>query len=64
MIWLGLEQTEYEPEQFPGVIYRPPDVPCVFLVFGSGRVVVTGAASAEIAFDAFDELEYELAELA
>jgi TATA-box binding protein (TBP) (component of TFIID and TFIIIB) len=36
----------------------------MFLAFGSGRVVVTGAASAEIAFDAFDELEYELAELA
>jgi len=64
VIWLGLEQTEYEPEQFPGVIYRPTDVACVFLVFGSGRVVVTGAASAEIAFDAFGELEDELAELA
>lgn len=64
VIWLGLENTEYEPEQFPGVIYRPQDVPSVFLIFGSGRVVVTGAASAEIALEGFEELKSELAELA
>jgi transcription initiation factor TFIID TATA-box-binding protein len=63
VVWLGLEKTEYEPEQFPGVIYHPPDVPCVFLIFGSGRVVVTGATSAEIAFDGFEELKGELEEL-
>lgn len=47
VIALGLEQTEYEPEQFPGVVYRPPDIDCVFLIFGSGKVVIVGASDAE-----------------
>ena len=33
--------VEYEPEQFPGAILRPPPSGTV-LLFGSGRVVVTG----------------------
>ncbi|MDY6780191.1 MAG: hypothetical protein SV760_06555, partial [Halobacteria archaeon] len=40
---LGLEEVEYEPEQFSGLIYRSNDG--VVLVFGSGKVVVTGARS-------------------
>ena len=60
---LGFEQIEYEPEQFPGLIYRPIDVPCVFLIFASGRVVVTGATTPEIAFDAFDGLKEQLDEM-
>jgi TATA-box binding protein (TBP), component of TFIID and TFIIIB len=32
---LGLDSTEYEPEQFPGLIYRPEKFECVLLVFGS-----------------------------
>ncbi|MFB6295425.1 MAG: hypothetical protein ABEH66_01115 [Halobacteriales archaeon] len=38
----GLEAVEYEPEQFPGLIYRPTDVETVILLFGSGKTVVTG----------------------
>ncbi len=40
---LGLERVEYEPEQFPGLVYRldPPKV--VVLLFASGRMVCTGA---------------------
>jgi transcription initiation factor TFIID TATA-box-binding protein len=30
-IGLGLENTEYEPEQFPGLIYRPESHDCVVL---------------------------------
>ncbi|ELY60056.1 TATA-box-binding protein [Natronococcus jeotgali] len=41
-IGLGLGQIEYEPEQFPGLVYRldKPDV--VVLLFGSGKAVITG----------------------
>ncbi|RLG48578.1 MAG: TATA-box-binding protein [Thermoproteota archaeon] len=35
--------TLYEPEQFPGLIYRMDDPPVVFLVFASGSLVCTGA---------------------
>lgn len=41
-IGLGLECTEYEPEQFPGLIYRMEDAPTVALLFGSGKMVMTG----------------------
>jgi len=44
-IFLGLESTEYEPEQFPGLIYRPPESPFVLLTFASGKVVITGGTS-------------------
>ncbi|GAB4306459.1 MAG: TATA-box-binding protein [Methanobacteriaceae archaeon] len=40
---LGLENTEYEPEQFPGLVYRLSDPKVVLLLFGSGKVVCTGA---------------------
>lgn len=48
-IGLGLEKTEYEPEQFPGLIYRPDTSSCTILVFGSGKVVITGVDDEEIA---------------
>jgi transcription initiation factor TFIID TATA-box-binding protein len=57
-IELGLEDTEYEPEQFPGLVYRPQEHRCVLLVFGSGKVIITGATSipaVEEAFTSFQE---------
>ena len=41
-----LENTEYEPEQFPGLIYRVRDPKVVILLFGSGKLVCTGAKRA------------------
>jgi len=54
-IGLGLKNTEYEPEQFPGLVYRPPDHDSVLLVFGSGKTMITGAKSIEQAESAFNE---------
>ena len=48
-IGLGLEAVEYEPEQFPGLIYRPESFPAVLLIFANGNVVITGAADLETA---------------
>ena len=42
-ITLGYEKVEYEPEQFPGLVYRVEDPPVVVLLFGSGKLVCTGA---------------------
>jgi transcription initiation factor TFIID TATA-box-binding protein len=33
----------YQPNMFPGLIYRPSDMPIVLLIFFSGKVVITGA---------------------
>jgi len=43
VISLGLERVEYEPEVFPGLVYRMTDPKVVILLFGSGRLVCTGA---------------------
>ncbi len=40
---LLLENSMYEPEQFPGLIYRMNDPKVVILVFSSGKIVCTGA---------------------
>ena len=37
------KESSYEPELFPGLIFRQIDCPVVFLVFDSGRIVLTGA---------------------
>jgi transcription initiation factor TFIID TATA-box-binding protein len=45
LITLGLENAEYEPEQFPGIVYRDPDHACVVMIFRTGKIVVTGSSS-------------------
>ena len=40
---LMLENSMYEPEQFPGLIYRMGDPKVVLLIFSSGKIVCTGA---------------------
>jgi transcription initiation factor TFIID TATA-box-binding protein len=62
-IGLGLESTEYEPEQFPGLIYRPTGVDSVVLLFASGRVVITGSPNLNTAEQTFDALREEVTDL-
>ena len=38
-----LEGTEYEPEQFPGLVYRLKDPRAAALIFSSGKIICTGA---------------------
>ena len=40
--------STYEPEMFSGLIYKLKEPKCVFLIFNSGKVVITGAASKEL----------------
>jgi transcription initiation factor TFIID TATA-box-binding protein len=46
-IAFSLENTEYEPEQFPGLVYRMDDPRVTFLLFGSGKIICTGGRSIE-----------------
>jgi transcription initiation factor TFIID TATA-box-binding protein len=62
-VGLGLEAVEYEPEQFPALIYRPPDFPAVLLVFANGNVVITGAADVETAETTFGHLQTQVEDL-
>jgi transcription initiation factor TFIID TATA-box-binding protein len=62
-IGLGLESTEYEPEQFPGLIYRPSGADSVVLLFASGRVVITGSPDLDAAGQTFAALRDEVTDL-
>jgi len=42
MLEIGLENAEFEPEQFPGLVYHPPGHDCVAILFSSGKVIITG----------------------
>ena len=44
---LGFENIEYEPEQFPGLVYRIKEPKSVVLLFGSGKMIITGCKSPE-----------------
>jgi len=57
---LGLENIEYEPEQFPGLVYRLSDPKVVILLFGSGKLVVTGGKKPEDMVNAVDRIVEEL----
>jgi transcription initiation factor TFIID TATA-box-binding protein len=57
---LGMENVEYEPEQFPGLVYRIDDPKVVALLFSSGKVVCTGAKTKEDIVRAVDRIETDL----
>eukprot|EP01018_Ginkgo_biloba_P036132 Gb_09530 [translate_table: standard] len=44
----------YEPELFPGLIYRVPQSNVALLVFTSGKIVLTGARVREDLYNAFE----------
>lgn len=54
-----LDNVMYEPEQFPGLIYRMIDPKTVLLLFSSGKIVCTGGKSEKIVHNSVYNL-YEL----
>jgi transcription initiation factor TFIID TATA-box-binding protein len=63
VVALGFEESEYEPEQFPGILYRPEDATGTFIIFRNGKMIFTGANSASDAEIAFASLFERLDEL-
>ncbi len=62
-IGLGLEDVEYEPEQFPGLVYRMDDPEVVILLFGSGKIVITGGKTPEDATVGVEKMTERIADL-
>jgi len=60
---LGLENIEYEPEQFPGLVYRIKEPKVAMLLFGSGKIVCAGAKKIEDVSLAVEKLSKELSSL-
>jgi transcription initiation factor TFIID TATA-box-binding protein len=52
----------YEPEQFPGLIYRMDEPKVVILLFASGKLVCTGVKKEQDVFDAVHKLHKILEE--
>jgi transcription initiation factor TFIID TATA-box-binding protein len=55
-----LGKTMYEPEQFPGLIYRMGEPKVVILLFASGKLVCTGAKKEEDVYKSIDKLQIRL----
>jgi transcription initiation factor TFIID TATA-box-binding protein len=55
-----LGRTMYEPEQFPGLIYRMGEPKVVILLFASGKLVCTGAKKEDEVFTAVNKLHQNL----
>ncbi len=51
-----MENVMYEPEQFPGLIYRMGDPKVVMLLFASGKLVCTGAKHEDMVKEAVEKL--------
>ena len=62
-IGFGLEDVEYEPEQFPGLVYRMDDPEVVILLFGSGKIVITGGKEPDDASAAVENISEKIDDL-
>ena len=58
----ALGKTMYEPEQFPGLIYRMEEPKVVILLFANGKLVCTGAKKEQDVYDAVQKLHGSLEE--
>jgi len=57
---LGMENIEYEPEQFPGMVYRVKEPHVVILIFTTGKIVCTGGRNIEDVSRAVEKLSESL----
>jgi transcription initiation factor TFIID TATA-box-binding protein len=55
---MKLNNVEYEPEQFPGLVYKlmSQDVKATFLLFSNGKIVCTGTKSEDEVHKSLDKL--------
>jgi transcription initiation factor TFIID TATA-box-binding protein len=53
---MKLDNTEYEPEQFPGLVFKLAEAKATFLLFSNGKIVCTGTKSKEQVFLAINKL--------
>ena len=53
---MKLDNTEYEPEQFPGLVYKLDEAKATFLLFSNGKIVCTGTKSEKEVNQALDKL--------
>jgi transcription initiation factor TFIID TATA-box-binding protein len=57
-----LKRVMYEPEQFPGAVFRMDEPKVVFLIFSAGKLVCVGAKREEDVYEAVGKLQVILEE--
>jgi transcription initiation factor TFIID TATA-box-binding protein len=57
---LEMKNTEYEPEQFPGLVYKLMEPNATFLLFSNGKLVCTGTKNKEELDRSMDQLLKDL----
>jgi transcription initiation factor TFIID TATA-box-binding protein len=57
---LILEHVSYEPENFPGLIYKMDELGAILILFNSGKIVSTGAKNYENASKAIETMKDKL----
>jgi len=55
-----LENVEYEPEKFPGLVCKIEEASVTLLIFGSGKIICTGAEKLDGASDAINTIKDKL----
>ena len=58
----SLPTAEYEPEQFPGLVYKVPNWHITFLLFSTGKIVCTGAKNEKEIVKSIKDLKKTLVE--
>ena len=56
ILGVKLPNTEYEPEQFPGLVHKLRGTNATFLLFSNGKIVCTGTKTEQQVNDATDKL--------
>ena len=62
VLGIQLPNTEYEPEQFPGLVYKLIEPNATFLLFSNGKLVCTGTKNNQQLNDSMDQLVKKLKE--
>lgn len=57
-----MKKVMYEPEQFPGAVYRMDEPKVVFLIFSAGKLVCVGAKKEQDVYQAVDNIQRILEE--
>ncbi len=63
LLGIQLPNTEYEPEQFPGLVHKLKGTNATFLLFSNGKIVCTGTKTEEQVHEATDQLIVNLENL-
>ena len=57
------QEVDYQPEVFPGLVYKMDDLQTILIIFNSGKIVCTGAKSIDDATNSIKKMEEKLSSI-